>query len=334
MGHFDHFLHSRRRSPQPDAREEPKPAQKAFIYKSEMDYISRCILDRPNIETGGQLFGFLTEDGAPVVCYAIGPGPRANHQVAFFNQDEVYLQGIYNAINRRYGLRYIGEWHSHHQMGLAKPSGHDASTVVRGMRRLHVMHFLLCIGNCDRSMHSTLNAFTFHSNATRYHHAPWKIIGMDSPYRNLIDEDLGSSLCHPATQQPCHGSNLILDDFGTRTMTTPDYDDGYWLNSKENNRVLKEIIDHLACLEEGRTTVKPMLDEEKLVHLFIQDADKLTEVFFDRRFPAEPPLIIFPEGTQVNDSAQWQCEGNVFDCFVRYYNELLNTEQTTETEKT
>lgn len=42
-------------------------AGKAIIFKSEMDFISRCILDYPSIETGGQLFGFYTETGTPVV---------------------------------------------------------------------------------------------------------------------------------------------------------------------------------------------------------------------------------------------------------------------------
>ena len=56
-------------------------SRKAVIFKGEMDFISRCILDRRNIETGGQLFGYWTEDGTPVILYAIGPGPRANHQV-------------------------------------------------------------------------------------------------------------------------------------------------------------------------------------------------------------------------------------------------------------
>ena len=39
------------------------PASKAIIYRSEIDYISRCILDYPNIETGGQLFGYWTALG-------------------------------------------------------------------------------------------------------------------------------------------------------------------------------------------------------------------------------------------------------------------------------
>ena len=42
--------------------------QGILIFKSELDYISRCILDRKNIETGGQLFGYWSEDGRPVAA--------------------------------------------------------------------------------------------------------------------------------------------------------------------------------------------------------------------------------------------------------------------------
>lgn len=42
-------------------------ASVAMIYRSELNYISRCILDSKTIETGGQLFGFWTSTGIPVV---------------------------------------------------------------------------------------------------------------------------------------------------------------------------------------------------------------------------------------------------------------------------
>ena len=103
-------------------------ASKVLIYKSELEYISRCILDYTNIETGGQLFGYWTSDGVPVVLYVIGPGPHANHQGAFFNQDVNYLEMIGGILTRDFGLQHMGEWHSHHQLGLARPSGHDSST--------------------------------------------------------------------------------------------------------------------------------------------------------------------------------------------------------------
>ena len=54
--------------------------RRPIIFISELDCVSRCILDCPDIETGGQLFGYWTERGVPVVMYTIGPGKNANHQ--------------------------------------------------------------------------------------------------------------------------------------------------------------------------------------------------------------------------------------------------------------
>ena len=118
-----------------------EPASIAIIYRSELDYISRCILDNTNIETGGQLFGFWTADKLPVVLYAIGPGPHANHQSAFFNQDVDYLTRVGRPIVEHFGLQHIGEWHSHHQLGLAQPSGHDANTMLSTIRDKHLIQF-------------------------------------------------------------------------------------------------------------------------------------------------------------------------------------------------
>ena len=173
-------------------------ASQAFIYKEELDYISRCIHDYPDIETGGQLFGYLNEKGEAVVCYAIGPGPNANHQVTFFNQDENYLEKIYNCLHEKYALQYIGEWHSHHRLGLSKPSGHDASTIIHGITKQGIRHFLLCIGNIEGG-YSTFNAFAFLNGCTGYNQVPWKIIGERGPYRERIDADLKQILVHPIT---------------------------------------------------------------------------------------------------------------------------------------
>ena len=124
------------------------PAETAVIYQSELDYISRCILDYPCIETGGQLFGFWSASGTPIVVYAIGPGRRANHQITFFNQDLEYLTTLGRVLVDKYGLQHMGEWHSHPRLGLAHPSGHDADTMVNSIRKGNLGRFLLCIGNC------------------------------------------------------------------------------------------------------------------------------------------------------------------------------------------
>ena len=90
------------------AKPSAKPFREARIFQSELDFIARCILDCPDIETGGQLFGYWTREGVPVVCYALGPGPKANHQRTFFNQDLGYLQSVGDAIVKHYGLEHIG----------------------------------------------------------------------------------------------------------------------------------------------------------------------------------------------------------------------------------
>lgn len=176
-------------------------SRQAVIFKGEMDFISRCILDRRNIETGGQLFGYWTEDGTPVILYAIGPGPRANHQVTFFNQDVDYLVKVGNILRNRYGLHHIGEWHSHHQLGLAKPSGHDSRNMTDVIKRRNLGEFLLCIGNCD-NLSSSLNAFLCDSSECRS--IKWDYVMADSPLRQVIDYDLGRIICQPQVPKARH----------------------------------------------------------------------------------------------------------------------------------
>ena len=67
--------------------------------QEEMDILSRFILDYKNIETGGQLFGYWTFDGKPVVLYVLGPGPMAGHHSAFFMQDLDYLRKCARILN-------------------------------------------------------------------------------------------------------------------------------------------------------------------------------------------------------------------------------------------
>ncbi len=306
--------------------DERQPAPLAIIYRSEMDYISRCILDYPNIETGGQLFGFLTEYGVPVVCYAIGPGHDANHQIAFFNQDAEYLQSIFDEVNSRYGLCYIGEWHSHHQLGLAKPSGHDAGTVIRGIKRSQFRHFLLCIGNCDRYRRSTLNAFTFHLNDPEgYCHVPWKIIDTDSPYRRLIDHNLAQMLSHPYTLSASHGDNYTVDD--QYAATVPDYSSLYWLNSKENNAVLKAIIDYF---KDNGFSVRPQLDENKHVHLYVEKGPYAERIIFGEWFPSEAPEILISENLKRNGNTRWIFNGDILLAFTKYHEALITPVDTDE----
>lgn len=295
-----------------------RPADVAIIYRSELDYISRCILDRTHIETGGQLFGFWTGNGVPVVLFAIGPGPRANHQVAFFNQDVNYLLSVGRILVRKYGLQHIGEWHSHHQLGLARPSGHDATTMVNNIKRGNLGKFLLSIGNCTDT-ESTLNAFTFTQTAGfDYVHAAWEIKEVESPFRVRItsDPELQSLVCDPTTKQARHGK--LLTTRSSFDFVTPTYAQDYWLKVKAHNLVLKSIMNFLSARSpNGRCAAQ--LDGLGQVHLSLTDAGEAVRVVFVAGFPETPPLVTFDSVERSHARSTWDFNGDILSCFKGYY---------------
>ena len=178
----------------------------AIIYQSELDYISRCILDSKHIETGGELFGFWTANGTPVVLLAIGPGPKANHQTTFFSQDVEYLVTLGRALIARFGLQHIGEWHSHHQLDLARPSAHDAWTMTSSIQNRHLGRFLMGLGNCDEKS-STFNAYEFvETFGTDFRQLPWDVKEGVSPFREGVerDETISAMMYRPKTEAASH----------------------------------------------------------------------------------------------------------------------------------
>ncbi len=309
--------------------DEHRPAPLAIIYRSEFDYISRCILDYPDIETGGQLFGFWTGTGIPVVLYAIGPGRDANHQVTFFNQDVDYLKRVGQQLIDTYALQHIGEWHSHHQLGLAHPSGHDASTMINSIRDVGLRRFLLCIGNCTRSA-STLNAFNFHEEDLRnYVQAAWIINEMESPFRPPVDRQLASMLEHPYTRVARHGDNYIA--VNRPAHSAPAYSRDYWLRDKSNNLQLKKIVDFLISFIGGSPSVQ--LDDSGRVTVSMPlpwSENEVFEAYFPDAFPDEAPEIYVPEALCATPVALpdnlkasaplardvWPAEGEIADRFI------------------
>lgn len=315
--------------------DETRPAPYVVFYRSEIDYISRCILDYTNIETGGQLFGLWTSRGIPVIMYAIGPGKNANHQQTFFNQDVQYLQNIGIPIISNYHLEHMGEWHSHHQLGLAHPSGHDATNIIRNMQRERFRRFVLCIGNCN-SQQSVLNAFTFHEQAFHdgCYHAPLEILEHTSPFRPLIDAELSSVLIHPMTQFANHGDLFLRD--GSIHNATPDYETNYWLNEKRNNLVLHEMIEFLKQ-EENFDEVKVQLDSNHTVWLTAFRPEVEVKIQFSARFPLEAPYISYKRiGSEQYSPfySEWIYDNDILESFKVYFSQcpLSNNNQSNYSE--
>lgn len=286
----------------------------AIIYKSELDYISRCILDRTNIETGGQLFGYWTAEGVPVVLYAIGPGPHANHQSAFFNQDVDYLTRVGRPIVEHFGLQHIGEWHSHHQLGLAQPSTHDANTMLSTIRDKHLRQFLLCIGNCTNTS-STLNAFNFTEFSPNYVKAQWCIKDIDSPFREKIDNELAPFLVHPRTVQG-NMENIYSTD--SQQNLPPEYKDSYWFSIKENRQILKQIMDFL-----GECSIQQ--DKDGYIYLIKNSEKTVDTIFFPEGFPQQAPRIkrMYCNDSILELNIPWSYNGDIYNDFINFYNQTI-----------
>ncbi len=265
-----------------------QPASYACIYKSELDYISRCILDYPNIETGGQLFGYWTNTGAPVVTYVIGPGSHSKHQPTAFFQDMDYLKTIGHELTRKFGLQHIGEWHSHHQLDLAHPSGGDVRTMVYAVQDPKFPRMLLCIGNCT-PRETEINAFNFHSACPHeYEHAMWNIFDIDSPYRDLIDNALGDQLIHPRTPKASHGPLYCMQEQPS-VPSQPEVKEHWLTKDVHNIEMMKAFVEDIQNIFIGKT-VKTMMNDEGEPMICVNGEDIVIVLPF--AFPQDPPKLL------------------------------------------
>lgn len=295
-----------------------KPADIVLVYKSELDYLSRCVLDYPHIETGGQLFGYWTSAGVPVILYVIGPGDNANHQSTFFNQDFDYLETVGGILVHEFGLQHIGEWHSHHQLGLAHPSYHDANTIYDNMLRHSLNWFLLCIGNCTNTT-STINAFNFIESTPDYQESQWEVLPMKSPFRKVIDQRLKGVLRHPYTTMPVL-VNMKYKSTAVHGIKLS-YPEGYWMNDKNNNWVLKQIFDFIQAQHED-SSCNVSLDGNGFIHILVKDEEgaTTTDVMFPMGYPERYSLITFETEGMCASGLGWQyVDGASEQPFFEYY---------------
>jgi len=135
-------------------RYEPLRESEAFkvvIYGSELRQILAWTAKFPNLETGGDLFGLWLDENTAVVQLVLGPGKNCKRTATSFYQDINYLERVGSHLTNKEGLCHIGEWHSHHRLGLTRPSGGDENTVWSNMRRYGIHRFVLFIATIDSS---------------------------------------------------------------------------------------------------------------------------------------------------------------------------------------
>jgi transcriptional regulator with XRE-family HTH domain len=113
----------KRRTPQ------QSPTGFLLIWESELRAIAAesCAW---TVETGGDLFGRWQE--VPTVLLATKAGPKAERNHAHFRLDVDYVRQLSELMATDWALRYFGDWHSHHRLGLSAPSGGDRKR-IRGI---------------------------------------------------------------------------------------------------------------------------------------------------------------------------------------------------------
>ena len=108
------------------------PVVKLLIWESEVRAIVREAA-RWSKETGGDLFGLWTD--TPTIYLATLAGPKAVREAAHFRLDVEYLRELSVLLSEDWGLRYFGDWHSHHSLGLESPSGGDQRRITNIAKR-------------------------------------------------------------------------------------------------------------------------------------------------------------------------------------------------------
>jgi len=119
-----------RRAPRAGVRHEPQ-ARRAhlLIWESELCAIA-AETSAWTIETGGDLFGRWQD--VPTVYLATKAGPKAIRNATHFRLDVDYLRQLSETLANDWSLRYFGDWHSHHRLGLTEPSSGDQRR-IRGL---------------------------------------------------------------------------------------------------------------------------------------------------------------------------------------------------------
>lgn len=110
-------------TPMPAREARPRASSGTLItWESELRAIA-AETTAWTVETGGDLFGRW--QASPTVFLATKAGPNAQRDNAHFRLDVDYLRQLSEPLAADWALRYFGDWHSHHGLGLSAPSSGD-----------------------------------------------------------------------------------------------------------------------------------------------------------------------------------------------------------------
>ena len=257
---------------------------RAVIYASELEYLARCVTDYPDIETGGDLFGFWTHTGQPVIQYAIGPGKKAGHHVAFFTQDEDFLRESGELQLQYHALQHIGEWHSHHRLGISRPSSHDCRTIRNALPEYRLNRFLLCIATIDMSDSVSVGAFGFHSTIDEITDCAWVTLPGVSPIRSHLEKlRPPPTVYQPRSKIAKLSQSLSRASLAGTGTESEKFAPPNWFGTDKGKAFLSSLIQNLKTYD---PVCRVKLEHDNGISLTIANGVKIASFLLPHNYPA------------------------------------------------
>jgi hypothetical protein len=271
---------------------------KAIICGSELDFIAKCVLDYPDLETGGDYFGYWNKDGMPVIQYVTGPGKQTTRTGTSFYQDIDYLHKCGDYLHSNYCLEHIGAWHSHHKLSLNHPSGGDVSTMKNALR--NVDKFFITICNITGRKDVSINGFLFSNNFPNlYIQNKWVIIPKLSLVRRDIESGKHNFFTCPATKEAI----FFVDETELGQSKKVVFEDkieleNLFFETPEGRKFLKSEFDKIKSHPDCKD-VEIVQNEDKTIAIAFQYGDKEMEIRYPNDFSDKNPNpVIIEKGVE------------------------------------
>ena len=270
------------------------------MFQEDIDKITSWVLQYPDLETGGSLFGLWKDERNPISHITLGPGQKCRRTPYSFFQDISYLERVGNMLTRDYMLCHIGEWHSHHRLGLYQPSGGDVSTVVRNFPT-GVCAFLLMIVNIISPYEVKLSPYMFTGNSIYYHGDVVAVSGR-SPFR----------IIQRITEHIRTGEEVPRSGFERRTFTLQNYKE-----KRGNKRIdVKHLQDPVTKITNYRPTKPNRLLKSRNTY---KDGEDYSESFHQET-PQLPPAV---DVSTCTSPRQWYTKTAGQEILKEIYERLL-----------
>ncbi|MBC2714922.1 MAG: hypothetical protein HF978_06395 [Desulfobacteraceae bacterium] len=111
--------------------DKTSPSETILMWESELKYMAGVSAEWGNIEAGAEIYGFITLYAQAIIMLVTLPGLNAIHERAHFRQDIPFLKRINIFLRDNYGLFYLGNYHSHHNLGIKEPSAGDIESTAK-----------------------------------------------------------------------------------------------------------------------------------------------------------------------------------------------------------